>query len=179
MADRFAEPPGFDEYVVARGADLLRTAWLLVGDDRRAEELVRATLARSWPAWHHLAEAGAGSYDAELRRSLMATYLRRPGLRGGHDERAKPVAPHGPTSDPPTKADVLGALAALSRRERAILVLWTFDGLSDAQIADAVDDGVAAAHRQRMHALAAVGAQLALDEDGLRAVLAGLPPQDP
>ena len=35
MADRFAEPPSFDEYVVARGADLLRTAWLLVGDDQR------------------------------------------------------------------------------------------------------------------------------------------------
>ena len=56
MAERFAEPPSFDEYVVARGADLLRTAWLLVGDDRGAEDLVRTTLARSWPQWHHLSQ---------------------------------------------------------------------------------------------------------------------------
>ena len=77
MADRFAEPPSFDEYVVARGADLLRTAWLLVGDDRGAEDLVRTTLARSWPQWRHLSHVGAGSYDAELRRALVETYLRR------------------------------------------------------------------------------------------------------
>jgi DNA-directed RNA polymerase specialized sigma24 family protein len=179
MADPFAEPPSFDEYVVARGADLLRTAWLLVGDDRRAEELVRATLARSWPQWHHLSEVGAGSYDAELRRSLMATYLRRPAVRRGGDRRVNPVVPQGPVSVPPSKADVLRALAGLSRRERATLVLWTFDGLTEAQIAEAVDDGVAAVHRQRLHALATVGAELTLDEDGLRAVLAGLPPQDP
>ena len=179
MADWFAEPPSFDEYVVARGADLLRTAWLLVGDERRAEDLVRATLARSWPQWHHLSEVGAGSYDAELRRSLMASYLRRPPLRRWRAGRAKPVAPHGPASTPPTEADVLRALAGLSRRDRATLVLWTFDGLSEAQIADAVDDGVAAVHRQRLHAVQTVAAELALDEDGLRAALARLPPQDP
>jgi DNA-directed RNA polymerase specialized sigma24 family protein len=180
MAERFAEPPSFDEYVVARGADLLRTAWLLVGDDRGAEDLVRATLARSWPQWHRLSEVGAGSYDAELRRSLMATYLRRPLLRKDQDTAAKPVVPHGQPSRPPTKAEVLHALAGLSRRERATLVLWSFDGLSESQIADALDDdGVAAVHRQRMHALTAVGDLLALDEDGLRSLLAGLPPQDP
>ncbi|MEO6413364.1 MAG: hypothetical protein ABIO48_12340 [Pedococcus sp.] len=179
MADRFAEPPSFDEYVVARGADLLRTAWLLVGDERRAEDLVRATLARSWPQWHHLSEVGAGSYDAELRRSLMATYLRRSPVQRSRGERAKPVAPQGVASTAPAKADVLSALAGLSHRERATLVLWSFDGLSEAQIADAVDDGVAAVHRHRLHALATVGAELALDEEGLRAVLAGLPPQDP
>jgi DNA-directed RNA polymerase specialized sigma24 family protein len=179
MADRFAEPPSFDEYVVARGADLLRTAWLLVGDERRAEVLVRATLARSWPQWHHLSEVGAGSYDAELRRSLMATYLRRSPVPRSRGEDARLVAPQGVTSTPPAKADVLSALAGLSHRERATLVLWTFDGLSEAQIADALEDGVAAVHRHRLHALATVGAELALDEEGLRAVLAGLPPQDP
>ena len=179
MADRFAEPPSFDEYVAARGVDLLRTAWLLVGDERRAEDLVRATLARSWPQWHHLSEVGAGSYDAELRRSLMATYLRPQPLRRARDVRAKPVTPRGPASDPPTSAEALRALVGLSRLQRATLVLWSFDGLSEAQIADAVDQGVATVHRQRLHALASVGAELGLDEDALRAVVAGLPPQDP
>ena len=179
MADRFAEPPSFDEYVVARGADLLRTAWLLVGDERGAESLVRATLARSWPQWHHLSEVGAGSYDAELRKSLMASYLRPQLRRRSHDEPEGSAGPRNAASPPPTKAAVLAALAGLSRRERATLVLWSFDGLSEAQIADALDDGVAAVHRHRLHALATVGALLALDEEGLRALLAGLPPQDP
>jgi DNA-directed RNA polymerase specialized sigma24 family protein len=179
MADRFAAPPSFDEYVVARGADLLRTAWLLVGDDRRAEALTRAALARSWPQWHHLSEVGAGSYDAGLRRSLMATYLRRLPVLRRRDGRAKPGVLQGVTSTPPGRADVLRALAELSRRERASLVLWSFDGLSEAQIADALEEGVAAVHRHRLHALATVGATLGLDADALRVVLAGLPPQDP
>ena len=173
MADRFAEPPSFDEYVVARGADLLRTAWLLVGDDRGAEDLVRTTLARSWPQWRHLSHVGAGSYDAELRRALVETYLRRRHVRAGRSEQRAPVA------DPPSRADVLGALAGLGPRERVALVLWTFDGLSDGQVAAALDDDVAAARRHRLHALDTVGGRLGLDEVRLRVVLDALPPQDP
>lgn len=173
MAERFAEPPGFDEYVVARGADLLRTAWLLVGDDPGAEELVRATLARSWPQWRHLSHVGAGSYDAELRRALVATYLRR------HHVRHRPATQDGPVPHPPSRADVLAALDLLSPRERVAVVLWTFDRLADGQVSAALDDDLAAVRRQRLHGIAAVGARLGLDEDGLRVALDALPPQDP
>ena len=172
MADRFAEPPSFDEYVVARGADLLRTAWLLVGDDRGAEALVRTTLARSWPQWRHLSHVGAGSYDAELRRGLVETYLRRRHARPRRGERP-------PAADPPSRADLLGALAELGPRERVALVLWTFDGLSDGQVAAALDDDVAAARRHRLHALDTVGRRLGLAEEQLRVALDALPPQDP
>ena len=37
---------GFDGYVTARGADLLRTAFLLTGDHQRAEDLVQTALAK-------------------------------------------------------------------------------------------------------------------------------------
>ena len=130
MADRFAEPPSFDEYVVARGADLLRTAWLLVGDDRGAEELVRATLARSWPQWRHLSEVGAGSYDAELRRSLDGDLPAAAAARRGRDDGRTSLRPGPPASTrrrgPTCWARSPGCPAASGRR----LVLWTFDGLS-------------------------------------------------
>ena len=42
---------GFDEYVAARGADLLRTAYLLTGDHHRAEDLVQTALSKVWPRW--------------------------------------------------------------------------------------------------------------------------------
>ncbi|GAA2170084.1 hypothetical protein [Pedococcus bigeumensis] len=173
MADRFAEPPSFDEYVVARGGDLLRTAWLLVGDDRAAEELVRTTLSRSWPQWRHLSQVGAGSYDAGLRRALVETYLRRRHTRVRRVEQPATVA------DPPSRAEVLGALAELGPRERVALVLWTFDGLSDGQVAAALDDDVAAARRHRVRALDTVCGRLGFDEGRLRVVLDALPPQDP
>ena len=173
MADRFAEPPSFDEYVVARGADLLRTAWLLVRDDKGAEDLVRTTLARSWPQWDHLSHVGAGSYDAELRRALVATYLRRRGTRRRAPDDDTPV------SHPPSRADVLAALAGLGPRERVTLVLWTFDGLSDGQVAAALDDDVAGVRRHRLHALEVFRARLGLDEEAVRVALEALPPQDP
>jgi DNA-directed RNA polymerase specialized sigma24 family protein len=173
MADRFAEPPSFDEYVVARGADLLRTAWLLVGDDRGAEDLVRATLARSWPQWNHLSHVGAGSYDAELRRALVETYLKR------HRDRSRRSQERRAVADPPSRADVLGVLAELGPRERVAVVRWTFDGLSDGQVAAALDDDVAAARRHRLHALDVVVDRLGFDEERLRVTLEGLPPQDP
>ncbi|GAB3449729.1 hypothetical protein GCM10027517_36280 [Phycicoccus ginsengisoli] len=77
--ERYASAPGFVEYLEARGVDLLRTGWLLTGSEDGARRLVAATLARAWPRWRHLAEVGAGSYDAELRRELVGLYLQRRG----------------------------------------------------------------------------------------------------
>lgn len=173
MADRFAEPPSFDEYVVARGGDLLRTAWLLVGHERGAEELVRTALRRSWPQWRHWSEVGAGSYDADLRRAVVATFLRR------HHGRPRPSGPPPAPADPSPHSALLTALDELAPRERVALVLWTFDGLSDWQVAATLDDDVATARRHRVHALDRMTDRVGLDEDRLRTALGALPPQDP
>ena len=42
---------GFEEFVAARGATLLRTAFLLTGDHGRAEDLVQTALGKAWPRW--------------------------------------------------------------------------------------------------------------------------------
>ena len=112
MADRFAEPPSFDEYVVARGADLLRTAWLLVGDDRRAEDLVRADarpqLAAVAPPVRGrrrvLRRGAAAVADGDLPAAF--------GRCSRQPRRARETccAARRCTSSPPTKADVLRAL---------------------------------------------------------------------
>ncbi len=39
-----AEPEGFREFVAGNSRELLRTAWLLVGDWAMAEDLVQNTL---------------------------------------------------------------------------------------------------------------------------------------
>jgi DNA-directed RNA polymerase specialized sigma24 family protein len=41
----------FDDFVVARGAALLRTAYLLTGDRHLAEDLVQAALAKTYRHW--------------------------------------------------------------------------------------------------------------------------------
>jgi DNA-directed RNA polymerase specialized sigma24 family protein len=62
--ERFASAPSFDEYVVARGGHLLRTAVLLTGDHQKAEDLVQTALGKTWPHWQHITASGVGSYDA-------------------------------------------------------------------------------------------------------------------
>ena len=44
----------FDAFVVARSPALLRTAYLLVGDEGLAEDLLQTALAKSWFAWKRI-----------------------------------------------------------------------------------------------------------------------------
>jgi DNA-directed RNA polymerase specialized sigma24 family protein len=66
-------PDGFAEFVAARSAALLRTAWLLTGDAGRAEDLLQTALAASWRRWRHVV---AGGYpEAYVRRAIVTAYL--------------------------------------------------------------------------------------------------------
>ena len=65
-----AEPDEFDEFVAARWARLLRTAYLLTSDWARAEDLLQTALARTWFAWHRI---GADP-EPYVRRVLVNTY---------------------------------------------------------------------------------------------------------
>ncbi len=44
-----AADESFEAFVAARGSALWRSAWLLTGDDGRAEDLVQTALAKAWP----------------------------------------------------------------------------------------------------------------------------------
>jgi DNA-directed RNA polymerase specialized sigma24 family protein len=177
VAQQWAEAPAFDEYVVARGSDLLRTAWLLTGDERGAEALARATLDAAWPHWSHLVERGAGSYDAELRRVLVATYLHR-APRRRHPPTSQPPTSH-PLTSHPADRDVWAALAELTRQERAVVALSVVDGLGDAQVAQALDEATGEVRRHREHALAALSRRLGVREQELGGLLDGVVPADP
>ena len=170
--ERYASAPGFEEYVEARGVDLLRTAWLLTGSEEGARRLVGATLARAWPRWAHLAEVGAGSYDVELRRVLVDLHRHGHGRPGRPGQRQLPAPPAG-------DREVLQALMDLAPADRARVVLALFDGLADARLAAALDEPVAAARRRREGAVGSLAATTGLDEPALAAALDRLAPAAP
>jgi DNA-directed RNA polymerase specialized sigma24 family protein len=182
VAEHVVDRPSFDEYVVARGGDLLRTAWLLVGEDRAAQELVRTALARAWPQWSHLAGRGAGSYDTDLRRFLVHSHLtRRHHLhrpRQAKDRVGSAAGGRDPGSGL-AGGRPFDALDALSPVERAVLVLLLFDGLGEGQVADLLDDDVGSVRRHRLHGLALVRDRFGLDEREVRGLLESLAPDDP
>jgi RNA polymerase sigma-70 factor (sigma-E family) len=129
---------GFAEFVEARERALLRTAWLLTGDWALAEDLVQAALVRSWPRWERIRRRD--NPEVYVRRVMVntwSTWLRR----RWQAEQPSSAVPERPESadlaaEVATRMAVRGALATLTARQRAVVVLRVFDDMSEAQVAD-------------------------------------------
>jgi RNA polymerase sigma-70 factor (sigma-E family) len=147
--------PGFEEYVAARGAGLVRFAILLTGDDHRAEDLVQEALARAYLRWHWIGRADHP--DVYVRRMLVNA------SRSWWRRRTNRELPVERTGDRPAAGD-LGAESAerdavwrlivrLPHRQRAVLVLRYYEDLDDATIADILDCSTATVRTHAMRAL--------------------------
>jgi RNA polymerase sigma-70 factor (sigma-E family) len=132
-----APPEGFAEFVAARSHVLLRAAWLLTGDTGKAEDLLQVALASGWRHWSRIAQ---GNPEGYLRRVLFTTYLswwRRqwraevphasPPERAGTDDVAAALA---------SRDGLRRALAGLTRRQRAVIVLRYVEDRSVADTAE-------------------------------------------
>lgn len=120
----------FTAYVAARRAHLRRTAFLLCGDWHRAEDLVQVALAKLYVAWPRVRRDS--SPEAYVRTILVRTHVdetRRPWRR----ERCSDQLPEDQarTGLPLEERDALRtALASLPPRQRAVVVLRHWVGLS-------------------------------------------------
>ena len=139
---RRAADEEFTAFVAAHQADLLRTAWLLVGDAHRAEELTQQALVRTYAAW---SRAGAGDPLAYARRvlvNLRTDSWRRRRREVLVDELPEDAAGLGAHPARDTAADhadrdrLVRALAALTPKQRRVVVLRHLVGLPEADVAD-------------------------------------------
>lgn len=138
------EPEGFAQFVEARERALQRMAWLLTGDRGIAEDLVQTALVRTWPKWERIRRRD--NPEVYVRRVMVntwATWSRRK-WRG---ERAAQSMQEGPAqgdieAEVAVRVAISSALASLTPRQRAVLVLRIFDDLSEAQVAQVLDCAV-------------------------------------
>lgn len=127
----------FEKFVSQRQQPLLRLAMVLSGDGSHAEEIVQAVLVRAWERWDRIRSLDAP--DAYVRRMVVNEFLslrRRWARLVPFDPRrhGEQVADH---ANAHADRDALVAeLAKLPRRQRAVLALRYYDGLTDDQIAD-------------------------------------------
>jgi RNA polymerase sigma-70 factor (sigma-E family) len=162
---------GFDEYVAARGADLLRTAFLLTGDHHRAEDLVQTALSKVWPRWDRLVTDAGTSPHAYVRRVMLTTYIawwRRRWTGEQPTEFVPDVAADDEVDALALRRDLLGALAALPRGQRAVVVLRYFEDLSEVQTAQALGCSVGTVKSQCSRALSELRSSRFLAQEGER-----------
>ena len=154
---------GFEEFVAARSPALLRTAWLLTGDDGLAEDLVQTALAKAWPRWGAVQHDDPEGYVRAIVANTYATWWRRR-WRGEVPTETLPDRPGGdPYAASDVRESVRRALAGLTRGQRAVVVLRHFDDLTEAQTAAALGISVGTVKSQHARAMAALRTSPHLD----------------
>ena len=127
-----ATPEGFAEFVLARQAALLRTAYLLTGHAQDAEDLVQATLVKVVPHWRRIHDNPEPYVRRVLVNENVSRWRRRRWREETTDEPPESLA-HAPYHD--ELMTLRAALAGLAPRQRAVLVLRYYEGLTEAEIA--------------------------------------------
>ena len=146
----------FRAFVVARRPALLRTAWLLTGSREDAEDLVQTALVRSAKHWAKV--VAGGDPEPYVRRVLVTSHVsawRAVARRPAEHPLAGP--PDVPGPDPGGRAVdrlvLADALARLTPKQRAVLVLRYYEDLSEAQTAQVLGVGLGTVKSQTRHAL--------------------------
>jgi RNA polymerase sigma-70 factor (sigma-E family) len=145
----------FRAFAASRWAALVRSAWLLTGNQDSAQDLAQTALVKTWTRWSTVVRRDAP--EAYVRRVMVSTYLTwsRRLWRGEH-----------PTAEPPETADVgdsadgvhlrlalSGALQALPRRQRTVIVLRYFEDLTEQSTAELMSCSIGTVKSQSAKAL--------------------------
>ena len=149
----------FSELVQAVWPGLYRTAYLMLGDHQLAEDLVQASLAKTYASWRKVKDpAAAPAYARVVLANTAASWFRRRGWRNEHPTEIVPDA--GTEHDFTTRTAVVDALATLAPRQRAVVVLRYYDDLSVREVAHALGISEGTVKSQTSDALARLRVQL-------------------
>ncbi|KQY55542.1 MULTISPECIES: SigE family RNA polymerase sigma factor [unclassified Nocardioides] len=127
----------FSDFVASRRDRLRRLAYLLCGDDSRAEDIVQAALTKVYVAWSRVRRAD--SVDAYVRRAVVNAHLtevtrpwqrERPGLEPETEAGSRSESRTGVGAERESDDDLWTALGALPPGQRRVVVLRHYWGMS-------------------------------------------------
>lgn len=143
----------FADFVASEQPRLLRLAVLLTGDSGHAEDLVQATLLKTYRRWSRVARAEAPS--AYVRRVLVTTHTSWRRRLSTTEQVIEPLPETAaPTVDRDDDEDLRTALRALPPRMRTAVVLRFYADLSEQQAAEAMGCSASTVNTQTARGLA-------------------------
>jgi RNA polymerase sigma-70 factor (sigma-E family) len=149
----------FREFVVARSAALLGTAYALTGDRGLAEDLLQTALLRTYRHWKRVRHFDAP--DAYVRRVManqrISWWRRR---RVVESDQPLPDRAGPPDSGPEDRDELWRALHRLPPRTRAVVVLRYWEDLPEAEVAHLLGCSVGSVKSQASRGLARLRAVL-------------------
>ncbi len=132
-----ARDADYADFVRSRTHALLRSAYLLTGDQHLAEDLVQEALARTHRAWGRLERSGnAEAYARKVMYHAQVSVWRRPKVA----EVLPGELPDSDVGDDPARSAVdrvalRRALLTLSPKQRAVIVLRYFEDCTEVEAA--------------------------------------------
>ncbi|WP_350281242.1 SigE family RNA polymerase sigma factor [Kribbella sp. HUAS MG21] len=148
----------FEEYVSARGQELVRLGFTVSGDYQRAEDLAQIALMQAFRKWRKVRAADDPHHY--VRRILVNEYLSMTRRRSFSEaptadlDVRRTVPDH--ATDIANSDDLWRALSTLSARERVVLVLRYYQDLDDQTIADVLGIKPSSVRATASRALAAL-----------------------
>lgn len=142
----------FVEFANAHAAGLRRTAYLMCRDWHLAQDLTQTTLAKLYAAWGRL--DWLENPAAYAKKTLLRTYLDHQRRRKVREVVVESIPDSGVDESPDLRLTLLDALARLSERDRAIVVLRYWEDQSVEAVAELVGVSMSVVKTQSMRSLA-------------------------
>ncbi|MEU7904341.1 SigE family RNA polymerase sigma factor [Actinoplanes sp. NPDC049118] len=125
----------FVEFAQANSARLQRAAYLLTGDRHQAEDAAQAALVRVYAAWGRVRRKDPYAYARTVLANLVTDQWRRPMREYATERMPEQPLPRDLADDVTRRRWLIGALQALSPRERAVVVLRHFFDATEVDVA--------------------------------------------
>ncbi len=145
---------GFDDFVAARYAALLRSATLLSGNHHDGEDLVQTALVKAVAVWARIADEP----EPYVRRIMVNENISRWRRHRGRTSVVADPTSGGdraaPADRPEDRLDLATALAELAPRQRTVVVLRYFEDLTERETARLMGTSLGTVKSQTRDALA-------------------------
>lgn len=158
----------FRDFMVGRWSSLVRFAYGLTGDRGHAEDLAQVALAKAYASWSRV--RGADDPDAYVRRILInanhGRFRKRRVAELGGDQLPEPSVVD-PTGDLDQRSALVAALMELPSKQREVVVLRYWEGLTENQAAAILGCSVGNVKSQASRALAKLRTSAQLQDGSL------------